>query len=408
MEMAFQFPWKTSKKSTPIAQASNTFFPLEFLNGYLINSLDADQRKMYQLYLQVPELQAIIAYKARVASQMKIIAVDDAGERIEKPNVDTTALFRNPNPIQRFNEFFIQYYSLRTIFGNAFIHPVFGIDPSMTRTLWNLPPMDAEVVPVNNNLIPFNMTEKDEIIEAYKFFFNGNRIIYKSDEIIHFNDNQIQFDRKKWLLGDSKIRPLIQACENIKNAYEARGILIQNSALGFLSNETQDAQGTADLNPDDKDALQKEFKEKYGLTRNKWQVILTNARLRWVPMVVNMTNLKLFEEVDADFRTIANQMNFPPEILQTESTYENKQKAIKQLYQEAIIPECDEWLEGLSEGLKLDFLLQSDFSHISILQEDLNARSQALNYASTALSKAVQAGIISPADAEEQLKKYLL
>lgn len=398
------FPF-LKKKQTQEVQFTPTFIPLELVNAWLSNSLDANQRKFLELYLSVPELQAIINYKARIFAGMRVKAVNEAGDEKDIPQLN---LFAQPNPLQNFKEFSTQYYVLRAIFGNEFIHPVFGKKKDNVQAMWNLPPMGAEVVPVKNDKIPFNMTEIDELIEKYKFQYQGSVIEYQPEEIIHFNDNQVQFEKDKILLGDSKIRPLTQACENIKNAYEARGILITNSALGVLSNETTDGMGRIDISPTEKSELQEDFRKQYGLTRKKANIIMTNANLKWQSMTTDVGRLKLHDEVDTDFRTIANAHNFPPEVLQTSSTYENKQKAIVQLYQEAIIPEADEWLQGMGNWMELDVTLKSDFSHIAVLQADLERRSRALNQASSGLSKAVQSGILEQSLAEEEMKKYLI
>ena len=398
---------RKAKKSQEI-EITPTFIPIEWMNMFISNGLNANQKQFLELYLSVPELQAIINYKGRVFAGMRIKAVDKNGDERQIPQLN---LFAKPNPIQNFKEFAMQYYVLRAIFGNEFTHPIFGNDKQRTQTLWNLPPMNAEVVPVKNQLIPFNMTKIEELIKQYKFWYNGQTITYKPGEIIHYNDNQVQFNNDKILLGDSKLRPLTQACENIKNAYEARGILIYNSALGILSNETQDAQGTVEMDPKEKEQMQADFKEKYGLARHKWQILMTNARLKWQSMAVETGKLKLFEEVDADFRTIANAHNFPPELLQPKPGNSlnpgDKKEALKQLYHEAIIPEADEWLQGIANWMGLEYTLKSDWSHISALKTDRESSSKALNWAATGLEKAVNTGLISVQDATDEFKKYL-
>ena len=405
--MRFPFIGKQSKKSQELV-FTPTFFPLDFLNQFISNGLDANQQKFLELYLTVPELQAIINYKARVFAGMQVKAVNKDGEEKEIPQLQ---LFAKPNPLQNFKEFAQQYYVLRAIFGNEFMHPVFGKDKTNVQAMWNLPVINAEVIPVEGG-IPFNMTEVEEIIKGYKFKYNSTEIFYDAGEIIHFNDNQVQFDRNKILLGDSKIRPLIQVCDNIKNAYEARGIIIHNSALGILSNKTTDGQGTVVADPKEKEKLQTEFKEKYGLNKRKWQVIMSNMNLEWQAMTIDTGKLKLFEEIEDDFIAIAGAHNFPPEILQSKKgsslNTASKDEALKQLYQEAIIPEADEWLQGIGNWMGLDFTLKSDFSHIAVLQADLELRSKALNWASTGLDKGIQGGFIELPDAQEEIKKYML
>ena len=385
-----------------------TFIPLDWLSNYLANVGDATDDKFLKFYLSVPELQAIINYRGRVFGSMRVKAFDASGKEIDIPQLK---VFKKPNPLQNFKEFAMQYHVLRDIFGNEFIHPIFGVDPSMTATMWNLPPMDAEIIPAENKIIPFNTTELKEIIKEYHFKYDGQTIKYQPIEIIHFNDNQVRFDKNRFLLGDSKLRPLIQPCENIKSAYEARGVLIQNSALGILSNVGTDQAGTVPMNPDDKDQLHEDYK-KYGLTKNKWNLIITNASLKWQSMAVKTGDLKLFEEVDSDFRTIAGQYNFPPELLQPKSgsslNQESKNESLKQFYQDSMIPESDEWLQEFANFFGLENItLKSDWSHVPALQDDIELRSKSINWAATGLSKAKDSGLIAEAEAQEEFKKFL-
>lgn len=406
--MAIRNPFYRKARKSHEIEFTPSFIPLELVNAYISDGLNANQRKFLELYLSVPELQAIINYKARVFSGMRIKAVDSNGKEKDIPQINQ---FAQPNPLQNFKEFSTQYYVLRAIFGNEFIHPVFASDKKKVKAYWNLPPVSAEVIPVDSQLIPFNMTEIEELIKGYKFLYNGQEIKYGADEIIHFNDNQVHFDRNKILLGDSKLRPLVQACENIKNAYEARGILILNAALGILSNETADADGTVDMDPKEKERLQKAYKEEYGLSKRKWSFITTNAKLKWQSMATDVQKLQLHKEVEDDFQTIANAHNFPPEILQPKSgnslNQQNKDGALRQLYQEAIIPEADEWLQGFANWMELDFVLKSDWSHISVLQLDKERASKSINWAATGLVKAKDGNLIVEADAQETFKKFL-
>ncbi len=134
---------------------------------------------------------------------------------------------------------------------------------------------------------------------------------------------------------------------------------------------------------------------------------MTNAKLKWQSMATDVQKLQLHKEVEDDFQTIANAHNFPPEVLIQGSTYENKNKALVQLYQEAIIPEADEWLQGFSNWMELDFELKSDYSHIAVLQLDKERASKSINWAATGLSKAKESNLIEEVEAQETFKKFL-
>lgn len=397
----FNKSFSQSKSQATETVITPTFFPLSWVQQYTMG-LSADDKKFLELFLSVPELQAVINTKASAFVNMRVME-----ERGEDEVPCELPLFQKANAIQSFKEFAFQYYVLRAIFGNSFIHPVYGAKPKYTKALWNLPPLNAKVIPVESKLIPFNMTDLDEIIKGYEFTFQGKKIPYEPNEIIHYNDNQVLFDDDKWLLGDSHIRAITGPCENIKAAYEARGRLITNSVLGVLANDSSDANGTAPLLPKDKKDLHEDF-DKYGLTKQKWHVIITNAALRWQSMATDIGKLKLIDEVEADFEAIARQHRFPPEILLGGVKYENKQQAEKQLYQNAVIPEANEFLKGLELFLEYPYPLKADYSHVAALQSDKEKSSRSMSLAATGLSKAVEGGFLKTDEAEAQFKKYMI
>lgn len=400
------------RKTQPIVTgtANNTFFPLDFVKQFISGSLSANEQKYIEYYLSVPELQSIINYRARSLSSMNLqVRRRNTDEVIDNhPILD---LLRNPNPLQSFREFVRQYSINKDIFGNAFHHLVYGTTPDRSQAIYNLPSLNAEVKRPNNNIILFNSTDQNEIIEKYRFYFMGKNLYYDPDEILHFADNLTwqERDDSYILKGASKIQSISQACENIKTAYEVRGMLIGNSPMGVLSNQTKDGAGTIPMTPDEEEELQKRLK-KYGLTKEKYQYIVTSQSLSFVSMAQNIGNLKLFEEVDNDQSAIADQYSFPVELFQNNVTYENKKEAKKQLYQDSIIPEAKEWLDGISSVMfpKLDYYLYPDYSHISVLQSDYESKARIWNYSVTALSKALADQAITLDEYTETLKKIEL
>ncbi len=395
------------KKTLPIIQGSpSTFIPMSFVQAFLSGALNATDTKYLEYYIIIPELQAIINYRARVLSSMKIKARKiSSGEDIEKlPELE---LLKKPNPLQGQSEFIKQYSIGRDVFGNTYMHPVFGVSRTKTKAIYNLPAVNAKIIPTSDKLIPFNQTDFNEIIKEYQFQFNGGKIKYKPEEITHLNDNQISYKNDDWMKGKSKIQALTQPCENIKTAYEARGILQGNSPLGVLSNRTKDGMGTTIMDPADKKAVQDDLK-KYGLTKEKYKFIVTSADLQWTSMAANIAGLKLFEEVDADQLSIANGFMFPIELFQNNTTFANKKEAKKQLYQDSTIPEAQELTQSLSQMLGLidrGIELYADFSHIAVLQDDYEKMSTTWFKSVSAMEKAFASGVITLIEYQDNLRK---
>jgi phage portal protein BeeE len=196
--------------------------------------------------------------------------------------------------------------------------------------------------------------------------------------------------------GQSKIKPLTQALENIKTSYEARGIILGNSPMGLLSSGAKDADGIKALSNAEKEQVQKAM-QKYGMTKEKYHFLITAQPLLWQAMTTTVTDSH-FKEVNEDLRTVCNAYSFPPDLLVAGTTYENTKEAKKQLYQDSIIPEMTDFLQGLSSALLLPdsgLELYADFSHIACLQTDNKLRADMFNSMVTAYSKAFADGAIT-------------
>lgn len=376
-----------------------TFFPVSLFSGFLSDMQNVSDASILKYFLTVPELQAVFNFRSKVFSDMNIKARNPQTLK----DLDVPDFIKTINPFQSQNQFLRQTSTLRDLFGDVFQHVVYGTDRTMAKAMYNLPPVDAKVI-TRRNIDPFTITERSELIQLYQINFAGKTIKYSPEEIIHLSDNQIEFDADHYTMGDSKVRPLLQALENIKTAYEARGILMGNSALGILSNDTKDGLGSVDINAKDSDQLQKDYRAKYGLSRDKWSLIMTNLSLKWQDMSFDISKLKLFEEVKADIEVICNAYMLPPAIMNPDATHDNWESAMIQAYEVAQI-DATEYMQKLNEFYQFKNLeLYADYSHIKILQGDLQKKAQTWNTATMALDKALTAGAITV----EQYQKVLM
>jgi hypothetical protein len=398
-----------SAKSQPEQIGSSTFMPLSWMNDFMSSSMSVNDAKLLMFYLSVPELQAVINYKARLFSSMIVeMKNTKTDELVEKhPTLD---LLKQPNVLQNFSEFSTQADILRSIFGNGFIHNVFGTDPSKPQALFNLPPGDSEIVPVNQNLILFNQVDIDKIIEEYKFKYNDGFITYKPEEIIHSNDTQVKFDvsqANQYLKGQSKLQPLSQASQNSVTAREAIGTIQGNSPIGIFTNKGKDGTGSTITDPTAKAEVQENLKQ-YGLAKRKYQYIVTSMDLDFVTTAADVRKLQLFEEISTELRSYANAFSIPPEVFLTGVKYDNKKELDKDAYQNVIIPSAEDWLSILSKGLGLteqNLLLIPNYSHVPALQEDLNERAKMWDSSVKALNKALTDGAINVSEYRTNLVK---
>jgi phage portal protein BeeE len=226
------------------------------------------------------------------------------------------------------------------------------------------------------------------------------------------NDNRVTVKEatdKNILTGESKMKGLTAAINNLRYAYESRGIILKNrGALGILSNSSTDVAGAVPLDPEEKRRVQEEYRN-YGSLATQNQVIITNANLKWQKMGVNPSELGLFEETEQDFFKICDTYGTPIDLFASTkgSTFENQRQAEKGLYLRTIIPEANEWIASIAQGMELEGVkLVMDFSHLPIFQEDMKARGESLTAITNALSKMFVDGAISIEEYKEELKKY--
>lgn len=380
------------------------FYPLQNSTWNDLNYLEA--------FNTIPELNAIINLLARCHSNGIYKIVDQEGKEIENhPNAE---LIRNPNWFQDQKEFIRQTVIFHELYGNEYINLLFpfGFKASdRTKALFTLPP--NLVTPEIDEAQPFYTFAKQPKLK-YILQFDGQKVNLDPETIIHLNDNQVnitKINQKDILKGTSKCLALTPAINNIRMAYESRGIIIKyRGAQGILSPEGKDGIGNSiPLDQDEKDAIQKAHRS-YGTLSNQNQLIITNAATKFQSMTQNEPKkLGLFDECKEDFYKMLDSYGLPPDLFaRTEqSTYANRNEARKEIYENTVIPAANERAYALNQKLFADdkAKLIADFSHLPILQEDLKVKAEGRNATVNYLSRLLQDNQITDEEYREELHK---
>ena len=362
---------------------------------------ERDKTSLMTDFLEIPELNAVINYRARAASQF---TWDVVWRRNDEPVSDDNRiarLIRTPNFYQSQNEFFRQSYMFRDIFGDEFIYRQSPVGmPQATSSMFSLPPQHMRV-DIDNKAPLYNFGQNENPGVTYSFFWGGKWQELDGSMLIHLNDNKVNINADNYVSGTSKLNALTPVLKNIRSAYEARGVIIRKrGALGILSNGAADATGfAAPMDEKQKEKLQEEYK-KYGLTDEQWQIIITNLNLKWQQMGVDVEKLKLFDETWENAIKICDAYMFPYELFGNRAgvTYENKKEAKKQLYADSLIPEALERQQALNRAFGLDnkaYYIKVSYSHIPILQEDNQKKADTLMKLTAGLDRALASGAIT-------------
>ncbi len=376
--------------------------------NYLVSSpynawSDLDYLKAF---LEIPELNAVICSGARMFGNGVIKEVDSNGTEVK--NSKLVIALNNPNWFQSGEEFRRQTYLFRKIFGNEYLFqnsPV-GVDfeSASNKSLFTIPPHWVGVI-YKETAPFFSFTEMPEGV-TYVAKYNNKLITLPKDALIHLNDDRVQmnndqvnsiydsFDSKSMLKGESKLRALTPALNNLKMAYETRGTLLKNrGALGILSNATSDKVGAIPLDQKEKERIQQEYSSGYGGLSGQMQLIISTADLRWQQMSINPDKMGLYTETSENFNKIIDSYGMKRELFAGNSaTYENQKEAKKSCYLDTIIPDANDWIAGFNkkhrDGAKTKLVM--DYFHLPLFQEDLKSRGDSLQANINALSKALQ------------------
>lgn len=377
------------------------------------NILDSDRKVLIseftgsgsfgKAYRDCAPVSAIINKQAKAFSNGKVMLVGPDGKepRQSREIKRLEGLLKKPNPIQSWNQFISQAYANRKVYGFTviFINTPEGFDNSNAKGLWVLP---GAYVDVKSTGYFMSSETTGDLIQEVRFAgatLDLSRLMVWQDT--HINT---QSDLRNNLFSDSRLRSLKEQINNIYAAYEARGVLItRRGAIGILTSKGTDANGPMGIDPDEKIRIQEEHFKSYGLSRGQSSIIITDASLEWQQMAIPTKDLMLFEEVEDDVRQLCDSLEYPFELLGFKSTGalgdQNRVKeAKKQLYQDVLIPEGEDLIQILNEGLNvasLGVILTISFEHIDVLQTSNKEKNEAARALVQALEREFLLNIIT-------------
>jgi hypothetical protein len=391
----------------------------QFFYGIGLSSLNWDGTKFLNDFM-LPEVNGIISLKVNAFANGRLKILSDATGKEVSNNEPIVKVLRNPNYLQSQKEFLQQTKFFREIYGNEvlnFLYPV-GM-PSSLKGMFTINP---EIVRIKENLTipPFLKTASDA---RYSYIWNNQQREFDQDAILHMNranvsncstisqqETKVDGFQRSYYWGMPTLASLQGPVKNIRAAYEARNVLIENrGALGILTNRASDGIGaTMPLNPKDKKELHDEYR-KYGLTKAQYQIIITSLSLDWKQMAIDADKLKLLEECKADTEILCLGFGVPYDMIAQGVTFDNKLRAERQLYQNTIIPEAQEWVDGLNRKLNTadkSWTIHMTYDHLPVFQENQKERAGALMQLTAALDKALMAGAITVDQYKAELQKF--
>lgn len=350
------------------------------------------ERDYLKAFNLCPPLKAIIGKRAKAfnSGEIKVVRPGELKKATGAVANSIRSLLNKPNPLQTQNQFFAQQNHYIDIFGYC---PVLKVRPSGMEdeisAIWNIPPWLFDIEYTRKL---WQQSTIDEIYSAYFIEWNGLRTpIPKKDLMFIFDDGIGTECDTNLTIPDSRLVSLEYPVSNIIAAYKSRNTLItKRGAIGILSNESEDDSGSVPLRAGEKEVLQRDF-SKYGIVGQPYQVIVTDAKLKWQQMGFPTRDLLLFEEIQDSTNQLCNAYGYPSGMISQiqQTTFNNKATDRRDFIENTIIPENDSRFEQLTRGLVPEtesMLIVRDYSQVTVLQEDTKLAAESRKSLNDALS----------------------
>jgi hypothetical protein len=298
-------------------------------------------------------------------------------------------LFEQPNPSQSWEEFRAQQKVYMKIYGYCPVLPVLPIgftDPSEATMLLNLPPWFFDVKPLMDG-------SGFPKVDHYICNFIGKQLIFQPNELMMLTDSFVMDEFRNYLLPKSKLVGLDMAVSNLCVAMEADNVLLRKKGpLGFISHDSaatkDNVAGYLPMTEKEKREIQGDL-AKYGLNWAQYQYVVSRQAIKWNSMSFDVKQLGTKETITQSVKAICWRYNYDYVLLEnTDATYANGNTAGKALYQNNVIPgsikdmhKYEKYFGFADNNCKLN----SDFSHLPVLQEDAQEQGKAKQYANTGL-----------------------
>ncbi len=353
-------------------------------------------------YNNCAPLKAIIGRRAKATNSGKIEIVNQNTQKAATGRKELKARLDRPNILQRTDQFFAQQNIYIDIFGYC---PILSMVPAgfenipetVPTAIWNLPPWLFDLDYTTKWL---NQYEATGIYQKFYIYWNGEKIELDMRNVKFIFDDGIGTENdSNLLIPDSRLVGLEYPVSNIIAAYKSRNTLAtKRGAIGILSNESEDASGTKALKKGEKEELQKEF-SKYGLVGQPYQIIVSDARLKWQQMGFPTSELMLFEEVEDSMNRLCDAYGYPPALIarSNDTTYDNKKQARRDLLENTIEPESKSRLEQFTDiiapGDTID--IRRNYRELSAFQEDEKLRADNMLAKDSVYEKRYKNGLIT-------------
>ena len=351
-------------------------------------------------------LASIVTKKVSAISDARYWAQDEKGNDIEKPEV--MARMQKPNKYQTLSEFVCMIEFFAQIFGRAYITKVAPIGFESDFELYVIPNL---MVTENEEGISEASFAPNADIKNYTVSLGGGyQITVEKEDMFIVNDATYSLNKMGGAV--SRMVSLQYPINTFISSYDAvNDLLVNRGMLGIISLMSDDP-ATDNVIPatrDDKEALQQQL-NKYGVLKGRLKYAITSFKASYVPISSTISDLGLTDIQRNCKKDIAYTYQVPSILLDVEgSTYSNFGEAKLEFYTNDIIPSARNIMAVINKIYGNEgFAVKPFFDHLELFQDAKRQQAAGMSSLVSALTQAMQAGIMSEEDAKNELQKYMI
>ena len=343
-----------------------------------------DTNDSWKLFIEIPELRAVIDKRASMMSSNHPCLYDMNGDKVE--NHWVMDLIKNPNATQSWSDVVYSLSVQDALYSNSFAYC-----PKRSFDIRNLiVPLPANKVKINLSGKKLEAMDTEDLITNFKFHYDDDTI----QTIDWFDMVYLTTDDGMNLVKPiSRVDSLRYPLSNIKAQYHKRNVLLENlGAIGILSTNNNDMGGAIPMTPEERKQIQRDW-----FNRNKDELMITESSVDWKPMSYPTKDLMLFEELTADKIAIIDTYGLSVNLFSSDkgATFTNVRDSIRMVYTDTIIPETQSMYDSIMKqwGLDGEYYLKAEFNHLPVMQVDEESRANVQKTKAETLEKIAGLGV---------------
>jgi hypothetical protein len=355
-----------------------------------------DVHDAWKLYIEIPELRAVIDKRAQMMASNHACLYDASGTKVDKHWV--LDLIDKPNAVQSWADVVYSLSVQDGLYNNAFAYA-----PARMAGIRNLiVPLPADKVKMHLSGKKLKQMDAQDLVDKFTFVYDtGDKEDITWEDMLYFTTD----DGMNIIKPVSRVETLRYPLSNIKAQYHKRNVLLENiGAIGILSAQDSDMAGTIPMSPEEKQRIRNDW-----FRRSKDELIITEAKVDWTPMSFPTKDLMLFEELTADKIALFDAYGMNSNIFSSDkgATFTNVRDSIRMIYTDTIIPETQSLYDSMMRQWGLHqqgYYLQAEFDHLPIMQDDEVQSANTMKIKAETLEKLRNLGV----EMDEQEIRHLL